>query len=160
MASEKVKECSLLIAQNGWTITFVESVSAGKMNYEFSTVEESGKILLGGLVCYNATLKEVLLEIPPALIETFTAESAEVTKAMAEHFCRIVPADICVALTGLSTMGGSESAEKPVGTVFIHIIFPNVHIAKRFEFLGDAELIINQAIDSVASEIIREISFK
>jgi nicotinamide-nucleotide amidase len=157
MASPQVIACSKALAKKNWTIAFVESASAGKISYEFSTVPDSGKILLGGLVCYDACLKEQVLGVPHGLIETFTPESAEVTKAMAIGFCRFAPADVCVALTGLTTPGGSETPEKPVGTIFIHIILPHKSISTRFEFKGGPEEIVNQAIDGVAAEILKEI---
>lgn len=159
MISPKVIECSKAIVKKGWKITFVESASAGRMCYEFSRVPDSGKILIGGLVCYDADMKEDILEIPPELIEVFTPESAEVTKAMAHNFCRIIASDICVAITGLTTPGGSETPEKPVGTIFLHIIFPHKQLAKRYEFKGTAEEIVTQAIDTAASLIVNELVY-
>jgi len=158
MASEKVKACSKALAEKEWTVSFVESASAGKLSYEFSTVEESGKILIGGMVCYNACMKEDVLHIPKYLIDEFTPESAEVTRAMAMSFCKYVASDVCVALTGLTTPGGSESPEKPVGTIFLHFIFPDKHVARRFEFKGSATEIVNQAIDETATIILNEIN--
>lgn len=159
MISPKVIECSKAIVKKGWKITFVESASAGRMCYEFSRVPDSGKILIGGLVCYDADMKEDILEIPPELIEVFTPESAEVTKAMAHNFCRIIASDICVAITGLTTPGGSETPEKPVGTIFLYIIFPHKQLAKRYEFKGTAEEIVTQAIDTTASLIVNELVY-
>lgn len=157
MASQKVIECSKALVKKGWTISFVESASAGKMSYEFSTVPDSGKILIGGLVTYDAAMKVDFLNIPKEIIDKFTAESAEVTQEMATNFKRLVKSDVCVALTGLTTPGGSETPEKPVGTIFIHTIFPHKHVANRFEFEGDAEAIVNQAVAETASLILNEI---
>jgi len=156
MASKKVTTCCKALIEKKWTITFVESASAGKLNYEFSTVFDSGKILIGGMVCYHPSMKEDLLHIPPGTIKEYTAESAIVTKLMAENFHLHVKSDVCVALTGLTTPGGSESPSKPVGTIFIHIVFPDKEVAKRFEFKGSAEEIIHQAIDAVANLILEE----
>lgn len=150
MASAKVMACARMLADNGYKIAFVESASAGKMSYEFSTAPNSGDILLGGITCYDVSLKEDALGIPHGLIETFTAESAEVTKEMALSFCRQYPVDVCVALTGLTTPGGSETEEKPVGTIFIHAVLRGSELACRFEFKGSPEQIVDQAIDATA----------
>lgn len=155
--SDKVSECCQALIEQNLTISFAESASAGKMCYEFSTVMNSGKILMGGIICYHSSMKEDLLQIPWGTIEKYSAESAEVTQLMAQHFSRYIQSDICVGLTGLTTPGGSESEEKPVGTIFIHIIFPDKEVAKRFEFEGNAESIIDQAINAVAEMILREI---
>ena len=157
MASEKVTACCQALIEKNMTISFAESASAGKMSYEFSTVVNSGRILIGGIVCYHSSMKEDLLHIPWGTIEQYTAESAEVTKLMAQNFYRYINSDICVALTGLTTPGGSESESKPVGTIFMHLIFSEKQIAKRYEFKGTPEDIINQAIDVVADLILKEI---
>ncbi len=156
MASKKVATCCKALIEKKWTITFVESASAGKLNYEFSTVFDSGKILIGGMVCYHPSMKEDLLHIPPGTIEKYTAESAIVTKLMAQNFHLHVKSDVCVALTGLTTPGGSESPTKPVGTIFIHIIFPDKEVATRFLFKGSPEEIIHQSVDAVADLILEE----
>lgn len=157
MPSQKVIECCKALVAKKQTICFVESASAGKLSYEFSTVINSGQILIGSLVCYHESMKEDLLLIPKGTIKQFTAESAVVTKFMAKNFHRFVTSDICVALTGLTTPGGSESAVKPVGTIFLHFIFPDREIARRYEFKGTPEEIVHQAIDTVAAVIYNEI---
>jgi nicotinamide-nucleotide amidase len=157
MASEKVIACCEALINKNWTISFVESASAGKLSYEFSTVINSGQILIGGMVCYHTSMKEDLLLIPQGTIQKHTAESAIVTKLMAQNFHRYVMSDVCVALTGLTTPGGSETRTKPVGTIFIHIIFPDKEIAQRFEFKGKPDQIIDQAIEEVCSLILEEV---
>ncbi len=157
MPSDKVTQCCEALIEKNLTISFAESASAGKMCYEFSTVFNSGRILIGGMICYHSSMKEDLLQIPWGTIEKYSAESAEVTKLMAQNFYRYINSDICVGLTGLTTPGGSESESKPVGTIFIHIVFSDKEIAKRYEFKGDPESIINQAIDVVADLILKEI---
>jgi nicotinamide-nucleotide amidase len=157
MPSQSVIACCEALIKRNWTICFVESASAGKMSYEFSTVINSGQILIGGLVCYHESMKEDLLLIPKGTIKQFTAESAVVTKLMARNFHRFVTSDICVALTGLTTPGGSESPTKPVGTIFLHLIFPHKEIAKRYKFKGTAEEIVQKSIHAVAEIVLNEV---
>jgi len=109
------------------------------------------------MVCYHTSMKEDLLLIPQGTIQKHTAESAIVTKLMAQNFHRYVLSDICVALTGLTTPGGSETPRKPVGTIFIHIIFPDKEIARQFTFKGKPESIVDQAIDAVSELILEEV---
>jgi nicotinamide-nucleotide amidase len=157
MASKKVNECCQALIKKNWTIAFVESASAGKLSYEFSTVINSGQILIGGMVCYHTSMKEDLLLISQGTIKKHTAESAIVTKLMAQNFHRYVLSDICIALTGLTTPGGSETPRKPVGTIFVHIIFPYKEIARQFTFKGKPDSIVDQAIDAVSELILEEV---
>lgn len=139
------------------TIAFAESATAGRLAAEFSLTENSGKILIGGLVCYDACIKEDVLGIEKSFVEEYTPESAEVTKAMATGLRDFITSDIQVAVTGLTTPGGSETSQKPVGTIFIHILIGESSIALRKVFVGSPEQIVLQAIDLTARSIIEEL---
>ncbi|PIF34458.1 competence/damage-inducible protein cinA [Flavobacterium sp. 9] len=158
MSSEIITNCSQAIADKGWKIAFAESASAGKLSTEFSLTPYSGKILRGGIVCYEVFVKEQILHVPEILIEEFTPESHEVTQALAERTAFIFNSDITVALTGLTTSGGSETPQKPVGTIFLHIITPLGSIIHREIFSGSAEQIIQQAAEKTAELILNKIS--
>lgn len=153
MPSQKVMDCGRAIKKRGLTIAFAESATAGRLVAEFSLTPDSGDFLLGALVCYDASLKEEILGIERALIEKFTPESAEVTKALAVSLRNFIKSDIQVAITGLTTSGGSENPDKPVGSIFIHILVKDASIAVREVFSGTAEQIVLQAVDLAAKTI-------
>jgi nicotinamide-nucleotide amidase len=157
MPSQLVLDSSKHLAEKKLTIAFVESATAGRLAAEFSMSPESGKILIGGLVCYDATVKEKILGISKQLIEKYTPESEEVTRELAQKFRNFVDADIHVAITGLTTPGGSESPEKPVGTMFVHMLFKEDAIPVRKVFKGQPEQIVLQTIDLVAQLILDKI---
>lgn len=157
MTSEIIIKCSEAIAAKGWNIAFAESASAGKLSFEFSLSPVSGQILRGGIVCYEVFVKEEIMLVPHDLIETYTPESAEVTSALAERAAVIFNSDITVALTGLTTSGGSENEEKPVGTIFLSIITPMGTINHREVFTGSPQEILQQAADKTASLIFEKI---
>jgi len=157
MASKLVTDCAATIANKGWNIAFVESVTAGRMCSEFALTPFSGKILRGGIASYDFFVKEQLLHIPASIIEKYTAESAEVTSLLARGGARLFNTAITVAITGLASPGGTETKEKPVGTTFITIIIQGREIAHRELFDGTPEEIILQAIDKAAALLIKEI---
>jgi nicotinamide-nucleotide amidase len=152
--SSMVLACCQALARQHFSIAFVESATAGKLCYEFSQAPDAGKIFKGGLVCYDACLKQDILHVPTELIEKYTPESAEVTEVLAEKLPHLITCDIAVAVTGLTTAGGSETAEKPVGTVFVHIIFKRKSKGYRKLFLGSPQKIVSQATDYTASLIL------
>src|ERR1700709_512979 len=96
MAESKISICSKLMADKGLTIAFAESATAGWLCSEFALTEESGKVLKGGLACYDADLKVSLLGVPRELIGQFTPESMEVTREMACRLKDLTPSDIQV----------------------------------------------------------------
>ena len=157
MTSEIIIQCSEAIAAKGWNIAFAESASAGKLSTEFSLTPLSGKILRGGIVCYEVFVKEQIMLVPHELIEQYTPESAQVTSALAQRTAVIFNSDITVALTGLTTPGGSETEEKPVGTIFLSIITPTGIIDHKEVFFGSPKQIVKQAADKAASLILEKI---
>ena len=157
MPSEIVIKCSKVIAAKGWNIAFAESASAGRMSAEFSMTQDSGKILRGGIVCYEVFVKEQILNVPHNVIEKHTPESGEVTQIICQQASKMFNSKITVAITGLTTSGGSETKEKPVGTIFLSIITPDKKINHREVFKGSPEKIILQAIDKTAELIIESI---
>jgi len=153
----KIAICSELMAEKGLTIAFAESATAGWLCSEFALTEQSGQILIGGITCYDASLKVSLLKIPQSLIDTFTPESMEVTREMAYRLARLIKADIYVTVTGLTTPGGSETKEKPVGTMFVFALLKDREASFRKVFQGSCEDIIHQTITATAELLIGEL---
>ncbi|WP_353720453.1 CinA family protein [Dyadobacter sp. 676] len=157
MPSPIVLQCSKALADRQLTVAFVESATAGRLSAEFSMCPESGSILKGGLVCYDASLKENILHVPKEMLRRFTPESAEVTRELADRLQTFIPADLHIAVTGLTCPGGSETPEKPVGTMFIHLFTRGKSVAVREVFSGSPEEIVLQCIDRTAVLILAEV---
>ena len=143
---DRVAACSRLIAQRQMTVAFVESATAGSLTAAFSRTEFSGKILKGGLVCYDAHLKEDILKVPASMIRQYTPESLQVTRTITRNLKQLIEADIYVGITGLTKPGGSETADKPVGTMFLCIVMDQTEINDRMTFSGSDEEIIEDTI--------------
>jgi nicotinamide mononucleotide (NMN) deamidase PncC len=81
-------------------------------------------------------MKTEALGIRRRKIRKYTAESKEITTAMAKKLRRLVRADVYAAITGLASAGGSETPEKPVGTVFFTVIIRGKVFESRKRFRG------------------------
>lgn len=156
MDRKAVNECCKLMAEQKLSIAFAESATAGRMASEFALTPDSGKVLKGGIICYDACIKEEILKVPHRLIRKYTPESAEVTQELAKRLKKFMKADIHV-VTGLTASGGSETAEKPVGTMFIHLLVKNRSVGIREVFKGSDEEIMVKAIERAARLITDEI---
>jgi nicotinamide-nucleotide amidase len=157
MPSEILIRCSHLLKENKLTITFAESATAGRLSAEFALIPDCGEILKGGIVCYDACIKQDILGVPESLVEKYTPESAEVTEEMARRLGNVIKADIYIAITGLIMPGGSESPDKPVGTMFVHAIMKQKPVAVKETFKGSPEEIVLQTVDRVAQLLIDEL---
>jgi nicotinamide-nucleotide amidase len=107
------------------TLSLVESATCGMAAQMLNTVPGTSDVFLGSIVCYHESVKTSLLKVKPALIKKYTAESQQVTDAITRNLKKLIPADIYAGVTGLSTDGGTESAAKPVGTMFVSIYYKN-----------------------------------
>lgn len=158
MVPRSVIACSHTLLEKNLTISFAESVTTGKLIYDFSSVPDCGKILKGSIVCYDVSVKQDLFNISKETIEKYTAESQEVTHLLAEGLRRLMPADIIVAVTGLASPGGSESPEKPVGTIFVNGYIKQKAWMTRLYFEGNPDEIIAQTSDAIASILLDELT--
>ncbi|MFI5452949.1 CinA family protein [Pedobacter sp. UC225_61] len=156
---ENIKEVAKLLIEKRLTIAFAESATAGRLCAEFSMPADAGKYLKGGLVCYDASLKTDILGVDSEIIEKYTPESAQVTEAIALGLTHLIDADIHIGVTGLPAPGGSETFEKPVGTMFIHAIKNGESFfTDRHVFSGNSEAIINDTVERVAQLLLKNLN--
>jgi nicotinamide-nucleotide amidase len=155
MKSDIMDTVGKMLISKKLTIAFAESATAGRLSAEFSMIDNAGEFLKGGIACYDACLKEDLLQVDHALIETYTPESMEVTRAISLGLARLIPADIRIGITGLTTPGGSETREKPVGTMFIYATHRGgLAFSQRFSFTGEREEIVTATVEACAAMLI------
>ena len=153
-----VERAAKLLIDKKFSIAFAESATAGRASAEFSLACDAGKFLKGGMVCYDAELKCSVLNVSHELLEKYTPESMEVTAAIAKGLAGLIPADIHVGITGLPCPGGSETAEKPVGTMFLYALFQGKKFfADRILFQGSHKEIVDQAVQHVAMLLIKHL---
>ncbi|WP_111857890.1 CinA family protein [Acinetobacter sp. CFCC 10889] len=152
-----LKQCCDTLERKALKIAFIESASSGHLSAQFSIYKNSGAdILLGGLVSYDPSIKIKILGIDPQLIKQYTAESTEVTTAMAiKGKILFDQADLIVSCTGLLKHGGSESKYKPVGTFYICINYLNQIHSFQYLIQGSAEEKLQQLTEQVAKEVLQ-----
>lgn len=100
-------------------LALAESVTCGLAAHLLSGLPGTSDVLAGSIVCYTPEVKNKLLGIPETMMERYTCESMEVTEALVKKLPKLIHADVYAAITGLASKGGSETKEKPVGTVFL-----------------------------------------
>ena len=153
--TETVSECAKLLIELELTLGFAESATCGYIAYAFSLVEGAGQFLKGGIFCYDASIKESLLKVDKKLIDQYTPESAAVTKAITEGLAPLLNCDISIGCTGLTCPGGSETAKKPVGTMFLHATHAHKTVfASRTVFSGNQQEIVASATHQAAQQLL------
>jgi len=150
----KLLSLGQLLLSKSLTIAFAESATAGAMSAGFALVPDAGKFLKGGLVCYDAGLKIDLLGVSKDQLEKYTPESSTVTHAITVGLQKLIPADIHVGCTGLTCAGGSETPDKPVGTMFLCAMQgKKVLMEEKICFQGSREEIVSKTIAYFSSRL-------
>lgn len=149
-----IKKVINILREKNATVAFAESMTCGMACNGLNLATGTSEVLMGGIVCYNEKVKKNLLQINPELIEKYTAESQEVTDALAINLQQLIDSDLHIAITGLNADGGSENPEKPVGTVFFSILYKGKLTRYRKVFKGTPKRIKKEACKKVYEMII------
>ena len=106
------------------TLCCAESCTGGLISQRITSVAGCSDVFFGGCVTYTNEIKQRLLGVSAATLDTYGAVSAETAMEMAKGARERLGADIAVSATGLAgPSGGTE--QTPVGTVFIGISTKN-----------------------------------
>ncbi|MBL8984243.1 MAG: competence/damage-inducible protein A, partial [Gemmatimonadetes bacterium] len=121
----------------GHTIAVAESCTGGMLGERLTAIAGSSDVFLGGVIAYANAVKEALLHVDRAVIESQGAVSLEVARAMAAGARASTGATIGIGITGVAGPGGG-SPDKPVGTVCIGVdISGSEPVAIRGQMIGD-----------------------
>ncbi|MDQ3047375.1 MAG: nicotinamide-nucleotide amidohydrolase family protein [Bacteroidota bacterium] len=125
-----------LLTEKKLTLALAESMTCGLAAHQLSAVFGTSEVFLGSIVCYTPEMKCQTLGVSPSLIKKHTAESPEVTDLLAISLKKQINASIYAAITGLASRGGSESKNKPVGTVFFSVYYKKKMYRETLLFIG------------------------
>jgi nicotinamide-nucleotide amidase len=118
------------------TLGLAESCTGGFIAHHLTQVMGSTQYLVGGIVCYQNSVKENVLGVKKRTLEQHGAVSEQTAIEMANGAHKTLGADIALSVTGLLSPGG-EDDDVPVGTVWIGIADGKRTIAKHFRFHYD-----------------------
>ncbi|MFD2514395.1 CinA family protein [Pontibacter locisalis] len=135
------------------TLAFAESITGGMLASELVKAKGTSDVLKGSVVVYQPEVKQKLLNVKPETLELYTAESQQVTNEMVMGLKKLIGADISIATTGLAGEGGSETPEKPVGSVFVSFLYDGKAEEFREVFKGNSESIRKQLVEYVFQKL-------
>ena len=136
-----------VLTDRHWTISTVESCTAGGLAYRITEVPGASAYFLGGIVAYDNRVKAEWVGVPERIFDQHGAVSLEAAGAMAQNGRARFHTDVCLAITGIAGPGGG-TPEKPVGTVFISVSGRVGTRTERFRFSGDRQCVRECAIDA------------
>ena len=121
-----------------------ESCTGGLVLGRLTDVAGSSEWVLGGITAYANDVKIAQLGVPAELIADHGAVSEPVAAAMATGARERLGAELGIGVTGIAGPAGG-SPTKPVGTVVIAVSLGPVEEVRTFRFLGDRQMVRQQA---------------
>lgn len=119
-----------------------ESLTGGGLSVRFAAADDSSSWYRGAVVSYSRAVKHHVLGVPRGPV---VSESA--AASMAEGVCRLLDADLSLAVTGA---GGPDPQDgRPPGTVCmaVHDRSQGVTHTRLVHFDGDAEQVVQSTCD-------------
>jgi len=121
-------------------VAVAESCTGGMMGEMITRIPGSSKYFQGGVISYNARVKEDLLKVPPEAIRKYGEVSRQTAKLMAEGVRRCCHSDIGISITGIAGPGGATQKKK-VGLVYMALADGKKTIAQKHQLFGSRQLI-------------------
>jgi len=121
-------------------ISVAESCTGGMLGEMITRVPGSSEFFQGGVISYNAQVKEGLLKVPPEAIIKYGEVSRQVAKLMAEGVRRCCHSDIGISITGIAGPGGATDNKK-VGLVYMALADSKKTITQKHQLFGNRQLI-------------------
>jgi len=165
MDAEKklLKTIASQLKANNLFLATAESCTGGLLGHLITNLPGSSDYYLGGQIVYSNHAKQLWLDVPIEILDTFGAVSRETVLAMAYGIRRAFAGKVDLkkivgfSISGIAGPAGGTPA-KPVGTVWMAI---STHIherAYRFQFDGSRDEIKFQAALQALSILSKEIA--
>ncbi|OEF98675.1 competence/damage-inducible protein A [Desulfuribacillus alkaliarsenatis] len=140
------------------TIAIAESCTGGLLSSFMTSLPDSSKYFIQGIVCYSNKAKQQL-GITSEMLKEHGAVSSPVTEGLAELIRKKSQADYGISITGLAGPAGAE-AEKPIGLVYISVSSGNTIVTEKHLFNGDRETIRMRAIKAAQYLLLKQLEEK
>jgi len=125
-----------ILIDKGLTVAVAESCTGGYLSKKMTDIPNSSKYFIGSVIAYSNKIKIQYLDISSELLQKEGAVSREVALSMAHSIKNRFNADIGLSTTGISGPSGGTT-DKPVGRIYIAIVFQNNQIVKEFNLMPE-----------------------
>jgi len=154
-----VKKTAALLQKRGKKIALAESCTGGLLSKMITDLPGSSDYFWGSVISYSNEAKRVFLGVKDATLNKFGAVSRETAEEMAGGIVARSGVDIGVAVTGIAgPSGGSD--EKPVGLVYIAVMYNGSCTVRELRFGGKRDVIriisAKTALDMVRRKLAAE----
>jgi len=122
------------------TLATAESCTGGLVGDMLTDVPGSSDYYLGGVVAYANEAKLKMCGVRNQTLRRFGAVSGPTVREMAQGVCRLLGADVGIAVSGIAGPTGATRG-KPVGLVFIAVAAGKNVRVERHQFSGNRRMV-------------------
>jgi nicotinamide-nucleotide amidase len=134
-----------LLLDRGLTLATGESLTAGLVAATMADVPGCSAVLRGGVVAYQADVKQSLLDVSDEALGAGLVSRA-VAESMAAGAAARLQADVGIGTTGVA--GPEPHDGQPVGSVWIAVVTPDGAAARHLALAGDRAAIRRQTVEA------------
>ena len=121
-----------LLRSNGWSLGLAESVTGGLVGARITGVSGASDVFRGSIVSYATDVKQSVLGVSEGPVV-----SEQAALEMAHGACRVLGADVGLALTGVAGPGLQDGM--PAGTLCVGLVWPNGELTRTLRLPGHRE---------------------
>lgn len=127
-------------------LAVAESLTGGLFADRFVTLEGASTVFKGGIVAYNAKVKENVLNVSKETIENEGTVSKQCAIEMAKNVAFLLDASLGISFTGVA--GPNKLEDKDVGTVIVSLYDKerDEHFTGEYKLSGDRALIRHRSV--------------
>ena len=137
MVLKNIEKTIKKLQEKKLTVSTAESCTGGMLSSYFTSIDGSSKIFMLGFITYSNKSKINVLKVPRNIIKKYGSVSKECCASMVKNLKKIAKTNIAISITGIAGPSGGSN-NKPVGLVYIGIIFKNKIIIKKNIFNKNA----------------------
>lgn len=136
LASKLIK----LALSQGIHFACAESLTAGMISSTIANISGASQVFLGGVVSYDARVKQSVLHVSQKTIDEKSVVSPECAQQMAQGVMQLLKADAALSVTGVA---GPKTMydDAPVGTVYISVVYEESLQTFQYCFSGNRQQI-------------------
>jgi len=138
------------------TVAVAESLTAGMVSAVLADTPGASGMLQGGVVAYQNSVKESVLNVGADLLARAGSVDADVAREMAEGARTLLRADVGISTTGVAGPNGHDG--KPVGTVFVGVATAGGSSAFEYAFDGNRAEIRGLACGAALERLLEALS--
>lgn len=145
------------LTKRGKTLASAESCTGGNIGHLITSLPGSSVYYKGGVIAYENSVKEAVLNVKTSDLENYGAVSQQVVEQMASGVRNLLKTDYAVATSGIAGPDGGTD-EKPVGTVWVAAAGDFGVMSKCYNFGKLRERNIQRASEAAIVMLLSEFS--